>query len=189
MIINNTTYEQIIKNLAKFLDTYSGINPNLILNKDSIRGTNLSVIISNSKAYSPNAGTEFLLFELLENPNDENFITKDEGENEMMTIQNYDFHIIVYGNKSGEFAQKISAIFKQSDDALLLRDLGIYVHGVSPITSENEFINNTYILRKDLIIKLQVRYKFENIGQSVEYFAEDQDISPIIKVASKANIN
>ena len=188
-MINAITYEVIIKILGKFLDTYSGLLPTRILNADSIRGTDLSEIISGTEMYSPGVSTSFLLFELLENQNGDHFITSGETNNNMMTIQSYNYHIMIYGNQAPTDAQKISTLFKQSDSALELRDSGIFIKGVSSIEPINEFINNTLILRRDLLINLQVRYDFSNVGKDNGYFAENQDIITIVESVSKIKVS
>lgn len=169
-MIKAITYDEIVKVLAKFLDDNSGIYPTRILNAASVRGTDISQVISETETYSPEMSNSFLLFELIEDENGEHFVTKGESETDMTTIQSYIFHLMIYGNKSATDAQKISAIFKTSDLVLGLRDEGIYVNGVNPIQSNNEFINNTYLFRKDIDINIQVRYNFENIVEDPEYF-------------------
>jgi len=175
------TYTDIIKKLGAFLDKYSGLNSLRILNADSVRGTDLSQLISESETYSPKLSNSFLLFELLENPNKDHFITKGENENRMMAIQSYNFHLMIYGNNSPIDAQRILTIFKNEDLVLNLRDSGIYVDGISPVESINEFINNTLLLRRDLDIMIQVRYQFDNIGDPVEYFEIPSEIISVIK--------
>lgn len=179
-MIPSINYENIIITLGSFLDTYSGINPNRILNADSVRGTDLGELISSTESYSPTLGSSFVLFELLESTEDDNFVTKDENETNMITIQNYNFHLMIYGNSSPNDAQKLSALFKQSNNALMLRDKGIYIRGVSRIEPNNEFINNTLILRRDLFIRLECKNTFEKIGKDVGYFDDSQNIDIIV---------
>ena len=182
-MIKSINYETTVKNLAKFLDTYSGLAPDRILNADSVRGTNLSELITPTQAYSPEVSTSFLLFELIENQNGDNFITKGDHDNEMLTIQTYDFHLMIYGNSSPNDAQKISALFKQAEIALGLRDLGVYIKGVSPIEAINEFINDTLLLRRDLMIQIQTKHEFNDIGPATEYFDDAQSVSLVVNVA------
>ena len=180
-MINAITYENIIKYLGEFLDTYSGLAPSRILNADSIRGTDLGELINDHEQYSPEVSSSFLLFELVEDQDGENYLTKGEVETTMMTIQSYNFHIMIYGNTAPTDAQKISSLFKQESDALSLRDLGIFIKGVSPIEAINEFINNTLLLRRDIIVHLQVRYQFEGIGEEVGDFNSKQNITIVVK--------
>ena len=186
-MIKAIKYEDIIKVLGKFLDTYSGIKPDNILNADSIRGTDISEMISESQSYSPSVSKSFVLFELLEDENGEHFATSGTASNQMITIQTYNFHLMIYGNSAPTDAQKISAIFKQADDALELHENGVFVKGVSPIEPINEFINNTLLLRRDLNIKIEVKFNFNNIGKDVGVFDEDQEINMIVKSVSNIN--
>ena len=71
-MINSTTFESLVKCLANFLDTYSGLDPRRILNAESIRGTDLAELISPTESYSPEVSRSFLLFELIENQNGDN---------------------------------------------------------------------------------------------------------------------
>lgn len=188
-MIKSITYENIVRTLASFLDNYSGIDPIRILNADSIRGTDISEAISSTEMYSPEASPSFVLFELLEDQNDANFSTKGEEESDMDRIQSYNFHLMIYGNSSPMDAQKISSLFKQPDCALYLRDCGIFISGVDPVEAINEFINNTLLLRRDLIIKLQVRHEFKNVGIDVGYFEEDQQILTVVENVSSYKPN
>lgn len=186
-MIEPISFENIIKKLAKFLDTYSGIDPDRILNADSIRGTDLSEMIGESQAYSPNASKTFMLFELIENQEEDNYVTKGKTSTEMETIQTYNFHLKIYGNNSPTDAQRIASCFKQENNALDLRENGIFIRGVSKIEPINEFINDTLILRRDLIIKLESRHVFQNIGEDVGYFNENENIEVIVKNLSTIN--
>ena len=188
-MINALSYEDIIKILGGFLDTYSGLAPTRILNADSIRGTDLSEVISDHETYSPSVSSSFLLFELIEDQNKDHFVTSGSEDNSMMTIQSYNFHIMLYGNEAPTDAQKLSALFKQSDSALGLREAGVYIHGVGPIEAINEFINNTLLLRRDLMIGIQTRFEFTKIGKTSEYFDENQTITTIAESVSNIHIN
>ena len=184
-MIKAITYEDIIKTLGTFLDTYSGLAPTRILNADSIRGTALSEVISSHEEYSPDVSSSFLLFELLENTDGDHFISKGKEEQIMMTVQSYIFHMMIYGNQAPKDAQKISAIFKEEGCALELRDSGVFIQGVSPVDPINEFINDTLLIRRDVIVKLQCRHEFGNVGKKDEYFDENQEITTITKVVSE----
>ena len=185
-MIEAITYEKMVKSVAAFLDDHSGIAPTRMLNADSIRGTDLSEMISSSQSYSPEASEPFALFEFLENSADENFATKGETETVITTIQRYDLHLKIYGNRSPAAAQRLFAAFKQADNALFLREKGIFVLGVTPIEPVNEFVNNTWLLRRDLIVKLQVRFDIEGLAEDPGVFDETQSISAIVLEAAKA---
>lgn len=180
-MITPITYEDIIKTLGKFLDEYSGLNPIRILNADSVRGTDLSQIISETEMYSPALSNSFLLFELLEDEAGEHFLTKGESEQEMIAIQTYNYHLMIYGNHAPRDAQRIASIFKNGDLAMKLRDSGIYIDGVSTVSAINEFINNTLIFRRDIDIKVQVAYKFDDIGDKPEYFTHLTEVITVLK--------
>lgn len=185
--IKPVTYKKIIVGLAKFLDKYTFLDPNRILNADSIRGTPLTQYLSDNRTYSIEAGNSFLLFELLEDPDSDNFITKGDRETSMMTVQSYKLNMMIYGNSSVTDSQRISTIFKQANLALELRDKGIYVKGVVPIIAANEFINDTYILRRDLTVDIQVTYLFDDVSEDEGYFANNQEIDLIVKRTSEIN--
>lgn len=169
-MISATTYKDIIITLGKFLDEKSGLNSQRILNADSVRGTDISQMINSTESYSPAQSDSFLLFELLEDTSGEHFVTPGQREQDMMSIQSFNFHIMIYGNNSPMDAQKISTIFKNADLVLGLRDSGIFVNQVSAVDPINEFINNTLLIRRDIDIKIEVRFQFDNVGPEPEYF-------------------
>ena len=173
------TYEEMVKAIASFLDSHSGVDPKRILNAASIRGADLSEMISSSKAYSPMAKTAFMLFELVEN-REEDYITKGEKTTSMSTIQTFDLHLMIYGNASPSAAQQVSAAFKREENAMALRDLGIFVNGVVPVEAVNEFINNTWLLRRDVVIRLQARFEFDDPASDPGVFDDAQTIQAIV---------
>lgn len=179
-MIKKISYPDIVKNLVKVLEDYSGLRKTSIVNLVSISGVDLGELISESEQYSINASDSFLLFELLEN-NSDNYVTKGSKNDQMEYIQSYDFHIIVYGNNAPVDCQKISALFKQENIALFLRDNGIYIKGVSPIDPRTEFINNTLIVRRDLMVRIYCRNEFDNIGIPTDYFDKKQKIGICVK--------
>lgn len=170
-MIKATTYKETVKKLLEILETYSGIDTNRIFNALSVRGTDISVIISENEdpiSLSPNLSESFVLFELIEDPTGENYITPNGDK--MDTIQTYIFHLLIYGNQSVMDSHKISTIFKTPNIALELRNSGIFIKGVSSIEPNDEFINDTLYLRRDLDISLQTRYSFDMVIPDVEYF-------------------
>lgn len=186
-MIKAIDYEKMVKAIAAFLDDHSGIEPTRMLNADSIRGADLSEMISESQSYSPEASKPFALFEIAENTADGNFATKGEEEASITTIQRYDLHLKIYGNQSPAAAQRLFAAFKQEDNALALRDKGVFVVGVAPIEAVNEFVNNTWLLRRDMTVKLQVRFDIGGVSEDPGIFDESQSISAIVLEASRRN--
>lgn len=185
-MIKQTDFEGMVKTVARFLDAYSGIKPSNILNADSIRGTDLSEMISESQSFSPKANSAFMLFEFLENPEDD-YITSGEKEGNMCTIQSYDLHLKIYGNSSPDVAQRVSALFKVPDIALSLRDEGVFIKGVSPIVPMNEFVNNTWLIRRDLVVKTQIRFEIQSLSEDPGVFGDIQGISVVVLTQQTRN--
>ena len=177
-MIKATTYEDMVKAVVVVLDTYSGIDPNNIFNSDSIRGTDLSVV-SGDEAFSPSAGSAFMLFEFVENLEDD-FVTKGETPDAMDTIQSYSLHMMIYGNESPNVAQRLRALFKTPKIALGLREKGVFVNGIEPVESVSEFLNNTWMIRKDLNVTLQRRSEMKDEAIDPGVFEETQQPSVII---------
>lgn len=183
-MIKAITYEEMVKTVAAFLDSHSGINPNRIINRDGIRGATLAEMISPTQAYSPAANQTLMLFEFVEDQNAENFATVEKDPANMCVIQSYSLHLMLYGNKSPQDAQRVFASFKQGDNAFELRDKGVYVKGVDPIEPVNEFINDTLCLRRDIIVRLQARFVFEEAGDDLGEFDENQGVTVVVQNAS-----
>lgn len=181
-MIKAITYEEAVKQLAAFLASKSGISPDSIFNADSARGTDLSLMISSTQSYSPRASKSFMLFELRESA-EEDFATVGYTPETMMAIQSYDFHMMIYGNSSPQDAMRVFSAFKQPDNAMALRDAGVYVKGVAPIESMNEFINNTLLLRRDVIAKVQIRAQFDEVAPDVGVFDDSQAITLVVRKA------
>ena len=173
------SYDGMIKAIAAFLDEESGVSSDRILNADSIRGADLAEMISSSQSYSPIAGSAFMLFEVVENPEND-FLTQGKSASKMDAIQTYDLHLKIYGNSSPSAAQKASLAFKKPENAMSLRDKGLFVNGVMPIEAQNEFINNTWVLRRDIIVRIQARSEYEDASQDPGFFDETQAIDALV---------
>lgn len=176
-MIKPITYEDLIKILRTTIITQAELASDKVLNALSIRGTDLSHIISSTQVYSFAAKDTVILFELLKDQDGDNFVTPKD-DNHMLVISSYDFHLKVYGNGSDACTQKLRAIFKQPSIALDLREQGIFVKTITSGESINEFINNTMLLRNDLYIKVEVTYLIENTKQQ-EYFNQNLDIEDV----------
>ena len=171
-------YEDIIKLLRTSIIDNSNITASKVLNALSVRGTDLSQIINNTKVYSYSAKDVFLLFELLKNDSGNNFVTKKD-DNSMIVVSSYKFHLMIYGNGSDDFSQIIKSIFHQSSVLNNLRDNGIHILNISSGESINEFVNNTLLLRNDLMINLETIYESKN-KHDAEYFDIDYNAENIM---------
>lgn len=175
-MITPINYEDIIKLLRSSIIENSDIDPNKVLNALSVRGTDLSAIIGYTKTYSYSMKDVFLLFELLKDQNaTNNFVTKKD-DNNMLTVSSYSFHIMIYGNGSDDYSQIIKSIFHQSQVLNNLRDNGVHITNISSGETIHEFVNNTLLLRNDLILNLETVFESEN-KQAQEYFNRHSDIS------------
>ncbi len=167
-MIKPITYEEIIKKLRNVVMTNTKLPGNKVLNALSVRGTDLSDVISSTKTYSFSLGDVFILFELLKDQNGDNYITPKDDDN-MIAIASYTYHLMIYGNGSDLCSQVLRTTFKQPKVAMDLREEGIYVRTVNSGETINEFINNTLLLRNDLEVKIEVAYVLENAIKS-QYF-------------------
>lgn len=183
-MIKATTFEGMVKTVAHFLDLHSGIDQNRIINKDSVRGADLAEMISSDESYSPSASSAFMLFEFVENP-DNDFISPGETVSKMENIQTYDLHMLIYGNGSPSAAQRVSAMFKRPELALALREEGVFVNGVAPIEPQNEFLNDTWVLRRDVFVRMQIRIEIEDSSVDPGVFDETQSIAAVVVNAAK----
>lgn len=181
-MIKPITYEDIIKILRRTVIENSRVDGSRVLNALSVRGTDLSDVISATQTYSFAASDVFILFELLKDENGDNYVTPKD-DNSMIAIASYKYHLMIYGNGSDLCSQVLRTTFKQPYIAMDLRDQGIYIRTVSSGETINEFNNNTLLLRNDLEVEIEVAYILENITET-QYFKyenlHDDDISLII---------
>lgn len=169
-MIKATNYVNIIKTLRSTIINITGIKGEKILNKNSVRGTDLSKIIDEVDVMSFDLSDVVILFDLLENDTDNNFIIP-EKDNTTSSLASYKFALQIYGNFSYEYAQMIMTKLRDQGVLHNLIDNGIYFSGTSYPANSKEFINNTLWQRCDLDILIEVRYNFENPTKE-EYFEE-----------------
>lgn len=164
------SYEGIIKLLRQTIIDNTGLAPSKVLNALSARGTDLSELIAESKTYSYDLASTFILFELLREPEaEDNYVTPD-GDDKMLVITSYIFHMIAYGNGSDLLAQKLRATFKNPSIAESLRDDGIFVKSIGPGTTVHEFVNNSMLLRVDIDLSFVSCLRVDNAFEQ-EYFS------------------
>lgn len=176
-MIKEINYKEINILLRNTIIENSDIPEKKILNALTTRGTDLSETINNTQVYSFSANDVFLLFELLKDETKDNFVTRKD-DNSMLVISSYKFHLMIYGNGSDDASKIIRAIFHQSSILNNLRDNGIFVTNISSGESINEFINNTLLLRNDLMLNLETVFKSINKKEQ-EYFNLNYDMNDI----------
>ena len=168
MIIKPISYKDTIIELRKVLIKHSHVKDFKILNALSVRGTDLSSMLSGTETDGYSMSDVFILFELFKNSDGNNYVTSI-NDDEMMSINSYRFHIIIYGNNSDTCLQYIKAAFKQTSVAQNLRNKGILITGIDAGESIHEFYNNTLWLRHDLNVMLETTTNMTNVEKQ-EYF-------------------
>lgn len=171
-----TTYENALKLLRKTLVDYSGIPSNLIINGDSLYGPDVfkeieDLLQGQYEEESPVVTDTFIVFEYKENEDDNyvaSMVSQTETTTVMETVATYSLYLKIYGNSCHNYAQKIFSIFKTPIIAENLRNSGVYINGVEPITSGTEFINLERWQRSDLEIKTICRFQISIGNSSVE---------------------
>lgn len=186
MILTPISYKNLIKTLYLSLSSLSELPLGRVLNIDSVRGIDLNKLITSTESTSINMSDSIILFELLENNNDENFVTTEE-DNSLSYISSYQFVLHFYGNYSHELSKKVASRYKSIEVISDLREIGIYYNGIEPITNVKEFINNSLWQRCDCTINFIVRHSFDKVSFNTpvnETFEDEynsSDISLVVK--------
>ena len=105
----------------------------------------------------------------------------------MIVVSSYKFHIMIYGNGSDDYSQIVKSIFHQNLVLNNLKENGIFINDISSGESINEFINNTLLLRNDLMVNLETVYESKNKQQN-EYFDQNYNINDIYLYVKNKNI-
>lgn len=153
-------YDIIRENIRKIIIESLNVNQNNIRNAASMYGSNLTKLISVFESMSYNRDETFMVYELLESKIDNTYIIK-ESDGSSTSVQDYDYNIKIYGEKSHNMVQKIMCLFKEPDIILLLRKFGVRVIGIPQPDTTHELINNVFWTRCDITIKLQILYNFK----------------------------
>ena len=181
-MINSITYNELIKTLRTNVIKQGELSAQYVRNADSVRGADLTVILSEINVMSAKLSDVFVIFELLEDDNDDNYIIPEENDT-ISSISSFKFVLHIYGLQSHMCAQMLMTRFKTSEVASALRDNGIYLAGIGFPTNTKEFINNTLWPRCDLEMDIKVRFNISKLKEyDAGYFNENiKDVDLIIE--------
>lgn len=157
--LKSISYENIIRTLRNALITNTNVPATRIINATSVRGPDIFKLLNSTEAISPDLADAFIIFELTENQDNDNYGATSMDDNHMETIMSYDLNLKIYGNDCHILSQTILARFKSAEVALSVRDEGVWIYGISKPESLNEFINNTIWPRCDMKIKVMARFE------------------------------
>lgn len=120
----------------------------MVLNGESIRGAELVTIKQGQKV--PISYDEDCIVFYVDPTTD---ISVVEAEDDcLQTNQSFELHLVVYGNQTKKLTQSIKSNFYTEGVLSKLRNKGIGLLHIDPISNISEFINSTYVLRSDLRI-------------------------------------
>lgn len=161
-------FENILINIRKTIIKVLNINPTRVMNAASVRGTDLSKIISASESTSLTLNDVFIIFEFKES-DDDIYWLMHENDNTSSYITSYDFNLKIYGKGSHIASNLIINGFKNINILTDLYDLGIKVEGITKPITMHEPINETIWPRTDF--KIVVTSRIENINSDeIAYF-------------------
>lgn len=150
----------------------TGLSKEYILNGESLRGPELVVIKDNKKI--PISNTEIAIIHYLD-PIDE--ISVVDSNSDLLLNQSYELHLIIYGNRCRNVAQRIKSSIYSQTILEMLRDGGIGLLGIPSYENTSGFRpDNTYTLRYDVRIRFDCVLKTESLEDDIYIENVDYDI-------------
>lgn len=163
-----------IKAWRKILIDITSIPNNMILSGESIRGPELVTIKNGQKV--PIGYDEDCIIHYVDPTEDLSFV---DTSNDLITIQSYELHLIVYGNNCKKVAQMIKSNIYTREILDELTENGIGLLDVKPVENTSDFMtDNTYVLRYDLRILFDCQFEDTRAIDETEL---EEAITDIIK--------
>lgn len=176
-VIKAIDYYTLVKEMRKKIMEVTGVKNEYVLNAVSVRGPDISKILSDGTAKtSPSLNESFIIFECVLSEGNEGYGVESLDEDTMEGIATYEFKLKIYGNKCNQVALEIISRLRSENQIMDLREKGIFIPDISFPASINEFINNTVYPRCDISITIETRFEVTKV-KSDEYTEEYTDIS------------
>ena len=161
--IVSTTYKEMIKNVRAALIRQSELDGNRIMNAITTTGADLSKITSSTSSTSFTLSDTFMVFECVTNNELYGSTKKDRYGQQFENVMSFDFNIKIYGSGSPAMYQTLLSRFRSEEVCEALRDLGVYIYGVTECVMVNEFINKLLWQRCDFTLKVQITTVVNNL--------------------------
>lgn len=157
-----------LKVFRKLLMKITKVPNNLILNGESIRGTELVTIKNGQKV--PISLDDTCIIHYINPVDTINIIEPVENDDYIQTLQSYELHLVIYGNNSHNVVNNIKANIYSEYCSNTLRDNDISLLNIESIENTSDFkINQTYVLRYDVKINFDVIIENDKTEVENEY--------------------
>ena len=153
MITNLRELEKIVGNI---IYKESGLTKDRIINAMSVRGPQLSKLITDKVKLSYDLNDVAIIFEITNRNNDDVNFSEEINEDEIRNNLALKVSIICYGNASNNVVNILRARLLSERVRLEFLENDVYIAEVSSATSLNEFINETVWPRTDFTINIDV---------------------------------
>lgn len=154
--------DDAIKIWRTIIKKITGLSNDLLLNGESIRGPEL-VRIKNGKKV-PISQEDTVIIHYCDPIDDISVVDSSNPS----TVQSYELHLIVYGNKCKKISQAIKSNLYTEGILNILRESGIGLLDIPTIQNASNFIvEQTYILRSDIRIRFNCILEDEKIIKDV----------------------
>lgn len=141
--------DEALKIWLKIINKITNIPSNLIINGESIRGSEL-VYVKNGQRIPLTNKDNYIVF-YLDYIDD---ISVVDTEDSLLTTQSYELHLIVYGDNCKVLSHKIKSNIYSEGILYILRDNNIGLQEIPSIENTSNFMNeNTYQFRNDIRIR------------------------------------
>lgn len=164
--INNTNL--LNKILYNELLLQSELPKKRVLNAITNYGTDLQKQISPLVFESIDKTDCVILFQLF-GRNSTNNKSMTEDNNSITYYKSYEMKLILYGNDSVDYANKIAARFRTENCRNSLLNKGVYLEEITYPETINEFINGSMWIRNDISIYIGCKFIFNQINDTSKF--------------------
>lgn len=155
--------KEITTILRKILISQSELNPNFVRDAESEYGTDLDKDYENSIFNSIEPYNTLILFELRDRNNDSD-MTEITNCDKLVLYKSYQLHCIIYGDDSGDVANKLVSRLNSSYIKQVFQENSLYLESVSMPIEIHEFKNMRLWQRHDININLSCELIFNQIN-------------------------
>lgn len=158
------TVNEAVKTWINVIQSITGLQNGYIINGESIRGPELSIVKNGQKVPFTYDETAIVFYnDLTESP------SIVSSYKEAVSLQAYELHLIIYGNESKEIANLLYTNFYTRGVLDVLNDNGISLLQVNSPTNASSFrLESTYISRTDLRLTYNVLIETQQINKDVD---------------------
>ena len=159
--------------LRSFIIEQTGVNAQFVRDATTEYGAYLDQHVSHGVFETITPSNTMILFELKTRESSSN-MSYTNKDNSISYFNSYRLHIIIYGNDSGNVANKLVARFRTEKVRNAILASGIYMESISEPFRITEFKNSIVWQRNDIDVDISCEISITQISTDPDYTSFDK---------------